>query len=373
MADDWIWDDYAAARSAFLGAATSRSGLLFTERLPGQSGRHGEPLSMDAIRIGTHSPQRLLLVLSGVHGFEGPAGSAVQATVLRKGLDLPDDTAAVFVHAVNPYGYSHWSRSTEENVDLNRSFVDRSKPLPVNPGYRDFHPYFCPERMDNAAMDRARSFIEAYEVKYGADKASSAIGAGQYEFPDGLYYGGQKRPWAVNALLKLIDATVSRERLKNVALVDLHTGRGDFGEPFFLNFDSPGTQEFEQAAMWWGTDALLSKDELGSKYQDTGPPPRHGLVLRGLRHHLAPATLAGCVVEFGTYDLWTMYRAELADRWVRFRSQDYPEVAEGLRLEAFRAFNPEDDAWRRSVLSVGPQIVFDAVRGLSRWPVPVAT
>jgi len=370
MAASWIWDRYGDARGAFLEAAGKQDARLASEHLPGHSGPDGEPLCMDAAYLGADDPERLLLVLSGVHGFEGPAGSAVQTMLLRRAPRLARDTGALFIHAVNPYGFAHWSRATEDNIDLNRSFVDRSAALPSNPEYGAFHPYFCPDILDEAAIARTRKFIESYEAQFGAERASSAIGAGQYDHPDGLYYGGQAEPWSVAALFRLIDAAFIRNRLSFVALVDLHTGRGAYGEPFFVNFDSPDSQEFEQAAQWWGREMLMKKDELGSKYKHAGPPPRHGLVLRGIRRHLAPATLAGCVVEFGTYDLWTMYRAELADRWVRFKGKRNRQRAQELQAEAFRAFNPDDAAWRNAVLASGPQIVLDALAGLEAWTMP---
>ena len=367
----WIWDEYDTARTAFRTAASRQGAHLIREILPSYVGPAGETLSMDAAYLGPKAPTRLLLVLSGVHGFEGPAGSAVQAKVLEHGIDLSVDMGALVIHAVNPYGYAHWSRSTEDNVDLNRAFVDRNQPLPTNPDYADFHPYFCPDELNDRSLNAARMFIESYEAEHGADRASSAIGAGQYDWPNGLYYGGREEPWSVSALYSLICRSLSREALTGVALVDFHTGRGDFGAPFFLNFDRPGSEEFEQAAEWWGRENLLRKDELGSKYQNIGPPPRHGLVLRGVRRFFAPATLAGCVVEFGTFDLWTMYRAELADRWVRFRGHRSRQLSDELRLEAFRAFNPDDEEWRKSVLDRGPRIVSQAARGLRNWQVPV--
>jgi Protein of unknown function (DUF2817) len=46
----------------------------------------------------------VLVVLSGVHGVEGIFGSAAQIEWIRRGENrrLPQDTAALLVHAVNP-------------------------------------------------------------------------------------------------------------------------------------------------------------------------------------------------------------------------------------------------------------------------------
>ena len=36
----------------------------------------------------------------------------------------------VLVHGLNPYGFAHFTRTTENNVDLNRNFIDRSEGPP---------------------------------------------------------------------------------------------------------------------------------------------------------------------------------------------------------------------------------------------------
>jgi hypothetical protein len=54
--------------------------------------------------------------------------------------------AVLYVHALNPYGFSHIRRATHENVDLNRNFHDFSKPLPVNEAYRELHPLLLPDQ-----------------------------------------------------------------------------------------------------------------------------------------------------------------------------------------------------------------------------------
>src|SRR5690606_39367139 len=37
---------------------------------------------------------------------------------------LPEDTAVLLIHAINPYGFSHIRRVNEDNIDLNRNFRD---------------------------------------------------------------------------------------------------------------------------------------------------------------------------------------------------------------------------------------------------------
>jgi hypothetical protein len=80
---------------------------------------------------------------------EGYCGSGVQVFALHdqewraKARDA--GVATLYIHALNPYGFSHVRRFTHENVDLNRNFQDFSKPLPVNTAYREVQPLLLPE------------------------------------------------------------------------------------------------------------------------------------------------------------------------------------------------------------------------------------
>jgi len=47
-------------------------------------------------------------------------------------------------HLSASYGFSRSQRTNEDNVDLNRNFVDFSMPLPKNPGYQRFHGLLVP-------------------------------------------------------------------------------------------------------------------------------------------------------------------------------------------------------------------------------------
>ena len=69
--------------------------------------------------------------MSGTHGVEGYCGSGIQIGFLKEGLfaELPDDMSVVLLHAMNPYGFSNDRRVNEDNVDLNRNFLDFAAPI----------------------------------------------------------------------------------------------------------------------------------------------------------------------------------------------------------------------------------------------------
>lgn len=130
---------YAQARHKFFETAKT-AGLSVKSYLHPLPGRDGETLAMDVVREGPADAQNLLIVSSACHGVEGYCGSGVQVHALQdsawREAARTSNVAVLYIHALNPYGFSHVRRVTHENVDLNRNFQDYSQPLPVNEAYR---------------------------------------------------------------------------------------------------------------------------------------------------------------------------------------------------------------------------------------------
>ena len=109
---------------------------------------HGELTTDVAVIHG--NKDKYILHISGTHGPEGFAGSAVQSAMLEylyenkvynnleycssvdsvSNATILDETCMetglptiVFVHALNPYGMANNRRFNEDNVDLNRNFL----------------------------------------------------------------------------------------------------------------------------------------------------------------------------------------------------------------------------------------------------------
>jgi len=123
---EYFHNGYSTARAAFLQAAGKAGAKLAAHAIRAQ-GPTGEELSIDTAWLGTDAPQRLLVVSSGTHGVEGPAGTAAQLQFLEEdwpACRLPEDAAVLLLHANNPFGYAWRRRTNEDNVDLNRNFLD---------------------------------------------------------------------------------------------------------------------------------------------------------------------------------------------------------------------------------------------------------
>ncbi len=142
---DYFSPDYQNARERFCAAAERAGAHLNRYLLPERFGPQGESLSIDVARLGPESSTDALVVLSGTHGVEGLGGAGCQVGFLIDRLyeALPSSACALLVHAVNPHGFAWLRRVNEDNVDLNRNFIDFSQP-PSSAAYEPLHEWLVP-------------------------------------------------------------------------------------------------------------------------------------------------------------------------------------------------------------------------------------
>ena len=128
---------YAKARVKFLEAAAT-SGLAITSFDHPMPGRDGETLAMDVALAGRSDADKLLIVSSACHGVEGYCGSGVQVAALSDAKWRAKARAAgvtvMYIHALNPFGFSFKRRTTHENVDLMWPFCMSTRSTPM--GFR---------------------------------------------------------------------------------------------------------------------------------------------------------------------------------------------------------------------------------------------
>src|SRR4029450_10393871 len=172
---------YSEARDKFLAAARVSGATTYRYDTP-TKGPKGESPSTDVARLGPDDASRVVVTISSTHGVEGYCGSGFQVDWLASiGVaGLPKDTAAVFIHAINPYGFAWTRRVTEEGNDLNRNYVDHSKPYPVNEGYLEIADLLVPPDLGEAAVKAADAKLAAYRKKVGDVAYYRAVSGGQY-------------------------------------------------------------------------------------------------------------------------------------------------------------------------------------------------
>ena len=179
--------------------------------------------------FGDPGATRLLVVVSGMHGVESLPGAAIQVGWIESGGPdlLPEDTAVLMVHQANPWGCAFRRRFNEDNVDLNRNFLDFSEPLPGNDKYASVHDTLGPDSALGDFGERSGEFLGALVAQDGIEYVVDLLMAGQHQYPDGFGYGGQAPVWS-NELLEQVmaDHAPGRER---VCYLELHSGLGPYG------------------------------------------------------------------------------------------------------------------------------------------------
>ncbi len=353
---------YAQARVKFLEAAAT-AGLKVDSHLHPESGRDGEVLALDVVLDGPANARSLLIVTSACHGVEGYCGSGVQVYALHdaewRAKAKAQGVAVLYVHALNPYGFSHLRRATHENVDLNRNFQDFSRPLPVNEAYRELQPLLLPEEWppteDNAAA------TGRYITDKGMEAYQAAITRGQHEFAEGLFFGGTSPTWSNQTLRKVLRTHASHAR--RVAWIDIHTGLGPsgVGERICACRDDPAA--LLRARAWWGGGGATP---VTSIYDGSSSSAfLTGLMWNSIYEECPDAEYTGIAMEYGTLPPFEMMQALRAEQWLKLHSEAPPALAQQIRQQMLDAFYVNTDAWKGQIVSQARQSLFQAVDGLS--------
>ena len=336
---------YTEARDKFLAAARAAGAQLAHTLHADATGPRGEALYLDVAVLGRPDAPKVMVVGCGTHGIEGFSGAAAQTAWMAGSgaARIAPDVALVFVHAHNPWGFAHHQRVTEENVDLNRNFVDHARPYPANPGYTALHPGISPARWDDASVDGVFAALAEFRAKHGEQAFSDAYNGGQYANPDGVFFGGHRVQWGNRAFRDAVRTHVGHA--KHAALIDLHTGIGPWLDHVFLCFHPPGSPPYERARAWWGERAV---NRQGSTHKALAV--YQGLLVDAFQAELPNAQTTAVVIEFGTRSRELMQRANMSLRWLRCHGGEHPVLARQVHDDYIDAFYPADAQWRAAVL-----------------------
>lgn len=353
--------DYAAARAKFL-AASHDAGARLKVYLNPLRGPRDEELATDVAWFGPVRARKVLVLQCATHGVEGFTGSGAMLDFLRAGgaRHLPDDVAVLMIHAINPHGFAWLRRVTEENVDLNRNFVDFAAALPENPGHDELADALVPRELSGPVFDAAEAKIAAYRAKHGETVFQIARGGGQYRHPHSMFFGGTGPTWARRTLETLIDDHELAARTQ-VAIIDYHTGLGPFGYGEPICSHDAGTAALERARRWYGDS--LTEPAAGTS---------SSVVKAGLNEFGWMARLGDkatfVALEYGTYTPDAGRRALREDHWLHaFGKVDWADPqTQRIKRQVRKQYYPDSDDWREMVLFRSRQVIRQALAGLAR-------
>ena len=242
----------------------------------------------------------------------------------------------VLVHALNPYGFSWVRRVNEDNVDLNRNFVDFTRPTPANDDYERIADLLVPAEWTPAEQERTTNELLALAGAWGFPRLQTVISGGQYTHPTGVFYGGRQATWSHIWLRDWCADHLPAAR--QLDIIDLHTGLGPWGVGELIASAPAGDPHYERAkALWPDTKSMMEGDSVSA-------------VLAGdwlaIAPELAPhAEVIPICIEFGTVDSVTVLQSLRADAWLHAHGDPRGEDAFMVRNQVRAAFADDDPAW----------------------------
>lgn len=341
-------DTYAQARAQFLAAAT-RANARTARHTIAARGAQGEELTLDTARLGSERPHTLVLLTSGVHGVEGYTGSALQHLWLAQfSHDLPPGVGVLLVHAVNPFGFAHGRRVNENNVDLNRNALTQF-PGPPNVGYPKLNRWLNPSTPVPVLDDFLLPGIW-HRLRHGKAALQQAVAGGQYDFPQGLFYGGDRTQESLRIVAAmLVDASLHEAH--TLLHIDLHTGLGERGSYEMLLDYAPSSAEFAAFARWFDPAHVIS-DHADSAANYVA----YGMLAQLVERTFTHARTYTTVVDFGTTTATRVLKALRAENRLHHHGCANAQRTTRVRADLRAAFYPHDPSWRDSILAHGRDI-----------------
>lgn len=345
--------DYFHARDRFLALARSRGARIASQPITAR-GPNGETLFIDTAYFGAEEPRRLLVVVSGTHGVEGFAGSAIQQQWLDRSSSskFPADAGCLLIHALNPYGFAWLRRTNEHNVDLNRNALDRF-PGPSNAAYKKLDAWLnpaSPPRFIDGSMWRGAMLL----WREGFASLQQAIVEGQYEFPRGLFYGGERREESTRILFDLLSDARWRNA-ERIFVIDIHTGVGEFATYKLMVDFEESSAPYARLREWFGAPTLAS-----NRPTDSLAYRVNGGLTESIGKHFARTELYAAVLEFGTVSPFKLFATLRREN----RAYHHMENASAARRNASAAlrdvFCPHDMSWRERILEQGARVLQQA-------------
>jgi hypothetical protein len=338
---------YHDARAAFRAQSTALGGTLHAWEVVAAEADEEEGLTIDAAVFGNGA--KALVLSSGLHGVEGFAGSAIQLALLHAGL--PDDLRVVLLHALNPFGMAHIRRVNESNVDLNRNFLGTDEHYSgSSEGYQRLNGLLNPER-PTGGIDLMLLRTVFQIIRHGYGTLKTAVVGGQYDFPKGLFFGGDELERGPALLLSKLPTLL--EGADRIVHIDFHTGLGESGTYALLVDTLAGSAEHLRLRAAYGDRIQPWDADHGVAYKIRGGLPEAMTHLFGDRTEVITA-------EFGTIPALAVLRALRAEN----QSTHWGGDTEGAKVNLLDAFRPKTAAWETAVIDGGLTIVNQAITQL---------
>ncbi|MEO2034133.1 MAG: M14 family metallopeptidase [Planctomycetaceae bacterium] len=357
LSDSHFSPTFAEARNRFMRAAATVGARVTSYEIDGD---FQEDLAIDVAVLGEEELPTVV-ISSGVHGVEGFLGSAIQLAFLEqlRGTNSQPSIRYVLIHSVNPFGFSRLRRFNEDNVDLNRNFLNNTDSYEGAPdGYAGLNGFL------NPASPPSR--FEPFKLKAmwniwrsGLQSLKESIAGGQYKYPRGLFFGGHAPCRSTQLVQENCDSWLGSS--ESIVHIDFHSGLGPFGTYKLLLVEGSDSDCSSWFAETFGVEYVepLAEAE-GTAYKVSG------LFGGWMQGHFSPRDYRFVGAEFGTYGVIRVMGAIRAENRAHHYGSEDSAIYQSTKKELLECFCPNDPSWRRRVLESGLGIIDQAAQALSR-------
>jgi len=307
---------------------------------------------------GTEEQTNLIVLTTGVHGIEGYIGATMLDVFFAEIYPTLDsgNTGVLVVANVNPYGMKYFRRYNENNVDLNRNFILDwdSFDLSSNREYPKVDTFLGPTgKIGNGLWHEVGFYLSLGKtaITEGADTISDALLTGQYEYPQGVYYGGNGDE-ASTEYLKDVFSQCLESPYENIVHIDLHSGYGPRYNMVIFNSVYETMNEAESREIF-GYDHIIAYDS-EAFYATTGDTT--DFFYRLAQQKQAEATLFSTCFEFGTigdafFDTILSLKYTIDENRNHWYPTDNAISAQIVRQNYLELFYPTETAWREKAVA----------------------
>lgn len=264
---DVFYDEYDDVRAHLMDTVSELENEGHNVQLSSHAIDEKDGLFIDSIYIpATEKQTNLIVITTGVHGIEGYIGSVmldvfweeIYASEINKA-----NTGVLVVANVNPYGMKYHRRYNENNVDLNRNFILdwNTFDMTVNKDYPKVNSFLGPKKTMRNIIGHELNFYGSLIVELvqdGADTISNALLGGQYEYAEGVYYGGNGDEASTTYLKDVFKQTLE-SKYENIVHIDVHSGYGPRYNMVIFNSVFETMNEAESVALF-GYDNVIAHD-----------------------------------------------------------------------------------------------------------------
>ncbi len=351
MSETLYWpNNYFDSRRQFLELANN-CGAKTESHWIKPTGPGGEPLSVDVAALTSDSDEHRIILTSGVHGVEGFIGASVQMQSLQTLATKvrPNRIGVVMIHAANPWGFAHLRRVDENNVDINRNFIDFDVNQAItHPKYHTLDPVINTPKKPGTWIE-LQYWLKTGKliVQHGGiKKLAEPIATGQSGYPKGVFYTGCKTSQSTALLQEIVHH--HSNKIEQISILDVHSGLGPSGVATLIANSNVVDNEtlvellhnhYEQAVM-------LS-------HSSSNPYNAQGTLSEWLDTAMSEKRFVFLCVEIGTVHpvkLFSALRREnQAHHWSDQNSKLYNKTKQSL----LDVFSPRSVQWRNSAVAQG--------------------